>query len=59
SLGRLGSAFDPSRAEKPVPLGRQGTAWEIAYAVVFLLSHEASYVTGQSLVVDDGYAALR
>ncbi len=59
ALGRLASGADPSRADKPVPLGRQGTAWEIAYAVVFLLSGEASYITGQSLVVDGGYVALR
>ncbi len=32
----------------------QGTAWEVAYGAVFLLSRESSYVTGQSLVVDGG-----
>lgn len=38
-----------------VPFGRQGTAWEVAYAALFLLSHEASYVNAQSLSVDGGY----
>ena len=42
-----------------MPLGRQGTAWEVAYATVFLLSGEASYITGQALVVDGGLSALR
>jgi NAD(P)-dependent dehydrogenase (short-subunit alcohol dehydrogenase family) len=58
-LGRLAGANRPSRARTPVPLGRQGTAWEIAYATLFLLSHEASYVTGQTLVVDGGLTELR
>ena len=36
------------------PLGRIGTADEIADAVVFLASDEASFITGDSLVVDGG-----
>jgi NAD(P)-dependent dehydrogenase (short-subunit alcohol dehydrogenase family) len=58
-LGRLASRGRPSRDRTPVPLGRQGTAWEVAYATVFLLSGEASYITGQALVVDGGLSALR
>ncbi len=53
-LGRLASAGRPSRARTPIPLGRQGTAWEVAAAAVFLLSEEASYITGQTLTVDGG-----
>jgi NAD(P)-dependent dehydrogenase (short-subunit alcohol dehydrogenase family) len=59
SLGRLASNADPSREERPIPLGRQGTAWEVAYATAFLLSDEASYITGHSLVVDGGLVSLR
>lgn len=58
-LGRNASKRRPSRATTNVPLGRQGTAWEVAQATVFLLSDEASYITGQSLVVDGGLSALR
>jgi NAD(P)-dependent dehydrogenase (short-subunit alcohol dehydrogenase family) len=58
-LGRLASRGRPSRDRTPVPLGRQGTGWEVAYATVFLLSGEASYITGQTLVVDGGLSALR
>jgi NAD(P)-dependent dehydrogenase (short-subunit alcohol dehydrogenase family) len=57
-LGAAASAGRPSRAVTPVPLGRQATAWEIAYATVFLLSPEASYVTAQQLVVDGGLTVL-
>jgi NAD(P)-dependent dehydrogenase (short-subunit alcohol dehydrogenase family) len=57
-LGRWASRLRPSRERTPVPLGRQGTAWEVAAATIFLLSDDASYITGQTLAVDGGLTLL-
>ena len=59
SIGRLATRGRPGRATTPVPLGRQGTGWETAYAALFLLSEESAYITGQILAVDGGLSALR
>ncbi|MFI0420985.1 SDR family NAD(P)-dependent oxidoreductase [Spongiactinospora sp. 9N601] len=65
AAGRWGSSISPERRaavetrKGTIPLRRQGTAWEIAYPTVFLLSPESSYITGQTLVVDGGHLSLR
>ena len=46
-----------ARVAPRIPLGRQGTPWEIATAIVFLLSDDASYITGAELIVDGGLRA--
>jgi NAD(P)-dependent dehydrogenase (short-subunit alcohol dehydrogenase family) len=39
---------------KAVPLGKMGTAWDVAAAAVFLASEEAKFITGVALPVDGG-----
>jgi 3-oxoacyl-[acyl-carrier protein] reductase len=50
--GTMEAAQAAARGE--VPAGRLGTPQEVAAAAVFLCSTRASYVTGQSLLVDGG-----
>ena len=38
--------------DKQVPMGHMGTAWDVAYAALFLASDESKYITGVLLLVD-------
>jgi NAD(P)-dependent dehydrogenase (short-subunit alcohol dehydrogenase family) len=58
SIGRLATRGRPNRASTNVPLNRQGTGWETAYAALFLISDESAYITGQVLAVDGGLSGL-
>jgi NAD(P)-dependent dehydrogenase (short-subunit alcohol dehydrogenase family) len=57
-IGRDADRNMPGRENIPVPLGRRGTAWEVAYASLFLLSSESTFITGQTLAVDGGRTTL-
>ncbi len=48
--------LDQDKVIERTPLGRLGTAREVATAVRFLISPESSYITGQTLRVDGGWS---
>ena len=43
---------------KKVPMKRMGTPKDIAPSVIFLLSDQAKYITGQNLIIDGGWTAI-
>ena len=55
-LGAMERRAPESRQQflNTIPLGREGEASEVAAAVVFLVSDEASYITGQNFNVNGG-----
>lgn len=52
--GALGSDDAMAKIAEDVPLGHMGEADDIAFAMLFLASSEAKYITGQTIVVDGG-----
>jgi len=59
--GAQGAQFTPDVLEKVArsyPLRRLGTAEDVAPAVLFLASEQASYITGQTLSVNGGYSMI-
>jgi NAD(P)-dependent dehydrogenase (short-subunit alcohol dehydrogenase family) len=55
-MGRDASRRRSDRAVT-VPFGRPGTGWEVAHAVLFLISNESSYVNAHTLFLDAGHMA--
>lgn len=56
-IGMSIEAFDRRSGAKTF-LGRMGLPREVAHAILFLASDDASYITGASLIVDGGYMAV-
>lgn len=56
------AAADPAAVERDCirrhPLGRLGTAEDVAHGALYLASDEASFVTGATLVIDGGYTSV-
>ncbi|OCK84662.1 NAD(P)-binding protein [Lepidopterella palustris CBS 459.81] len=57
-MGRSAGTTIKGRNASAVPLSRQGTGWDIGYAIVFLMSGESSYITAQDIVVDGGRVGM-
>jgi uncharacterized protein with ACT and thioredoxin-like domain len=54
----LGNVASERAAMALVPMQRRGTVEDIVKAIVFFLSSQAAYVTGQTLAVDGGLTAV-
>jgi 3-oxoacyl-[acyl-carrier protein] reductase len=52
--GTLSTPENMARIGRFIPVGRMGEADDIAYAMLYLASEQAKYVTGQAIVVDGG-----
>jgi NAD(P)-dependent dehydrogenase (short-subunit alcohol dehydrogenase family) len=58
-LGREASRNRPARATQRLAFGREGTAWEVAYVTLFLLSRESSLINAQVIVADGGMTGMQ
>jgi len=58
SIDKVRETMDKSIVEKFTLLGRSGYTSEVAGTVAFLCSRDASYITGENIMVDGGYSCI-
>jgi len=46
-----------AKRDAQVPMGKMGDAWDVAHAILFLVSDEARHITGTEIIVDGGISA--
>jgi NAD(P)-dependent dehydrogenase (short-subunit alcohol dehydrogenase family) len=56
-LGANDAAALIAKRDAQVPMGKMGTGWDVAHAVLFLASDEARHITATQLIVDGGVTA--
>jgi len=59
-IDELGGSIEEvmKKRDAMCPMGKQGDAWDTAYAALFLASDEAKYITGAALLVDGGLTCM-
>jgi len=58
ALKQLAGPEQQAKTAAVIPLGRLGSPEDVAYAMLFLASDQASYITGQTIVVDGGVSVV-
>jgi NAD(P)-dependent dehydrogenase (short-subunit alcohol dehydrogenase family) len=58
---RLEEAGEEARKKRhaAIPLGTEGTAWDVGWAAVFLASEESRWITGAVIPIDGGQSSIR
>ncbi len=56
-IGKNDAAALIAKRDAQVPMGKMGTGWDVAHAVLFLVSDEARHITATQLIVDGGVTA--
>jgi 3-oxoacyl-[acyl-carrier protein] reductase len=58
ALSQLAGPEQQAKTAATIPIGRLGRPEDVAYAMLYLASDQASYITGQTIVVDGGLSVV-